>query len=64
MSMHAPALPAAQTTTLRVLEGGATRRSTSWWEKRSMVRLIVGGCPDHWWKPTAPRTGACTCDRY
>ena len=24
---------------------------------------IVGGCPDHWWKPTALRTAACTCDR-
>ena len=31
---------------------------------RAMVRSIVGGCPDHWWKPTAPRTAACTCDRF
>jgi hypothetical protein len=48
---------------LRVIEGGAAR-STSWWEKRALTREIVGGCPDHWWKPTAPRTAACTCDRF
>jgi hypothetical protein len=35
-----------------------------WWERRNMMRKVVGGCPDHWWKPTAPRTAACTCPAF
>ena len=62
--MNALAMPAAKTVTLRVIDGGATRRSATWWERRSMRRSIVGGCPDHWWKPTATRTAACTCNRF
>lgn len=49
---------------LRVIQGGAATPSMGWWEKRSLTRQIVGGCPDHWWKATAPRTAACTCDRF
>ena len=64
MTMNALAMPAATTVTLRVIDGGATPRSATWWERRSMRRSIVGGCPDHWWKPTATRTAACTCDRF
>jgi hypothetical protein len=64
MSMNALALPALTTVTLRVIEGGAKRRPPSWYERRSMMRTIVGGCPDHWWSPTARRTAACTCDRF
>lgn len=65
MSMHAPALPPATTTvTLRVLPGGIAERAATWYEKRATMRRIVGGCPDHWWKPTARRTAACTCDRF
>lgn len=64
MSMNALALPASTTVTLRVIEGGATRRPQTWYERRSMMRAIVGGCPDHWWSPTARRTAACTCDRF
>jgi hypothetical protein len=52
------------TVTLRVIEGGAGRHEPTWWERRSMQRKIVGGCPDHWWSPTARRTAACTCDRF
>jgi hypothetical protein len=53
------------TPTLRIIEGGASRRRpATWYERRSMMRGVVGGCPDHWWKPTAPRTAACTCDRF
>ena len=64
MSLNALALPAPTTVTLRVIEGGATRRPATWYERRSMMRTIVGGCPDHWWSPTARRTAACTCDRF
>ena len=64
MTMNAAAMPAATTVTLRVIQGGRAPRETAWWERRAMVRSIVGGCPDHWWKPTAPRTAACTCDRF
>ncbi len=65
MTMHALAMPAPTTTpTLRILAGGVTRAAPTWWERRSMTRQLVGGCPDHWWKPTAPRTAACTCDRF
>jgi hypothetical protein len=64
MSMNALAMPALSTHGLTVLPGGAERRSATWYEKRSMMRAIVGGCPDHWWNPTARRTAACTCDRF
>ncbi len=63
MTMNAMAMPAT-TVTLRVIEGGARRTAAGWWERRAMMRSIVGGCPDHWWKPTARRTAACTCDRF
>lgn len=62
MTLPVLATPASRTPTLTVLPGGAPR--LSWWERRSMMRTIVGGCPDHWWKPTATRTAACTCDRF
>ena len=48
------------TVTFRVLDGGARR--THQLRQRAMLRESVGGCPDHWWKPTARRTSACTCD--
>jgi hypothetical protein len=64
MTMNALAMPAATAVTLRVIQGGAPRSATPWWERRSAMRSIVGGCPDHWWKPTARRTAACTCDRF
>lgn len=60
--MNAMTLPAAPM--LRLIEGGLRRRPTPWWERRSMMRKIVGGCPDHWWSPTALRTDRCTCDRF
>ena len=59
LQADAPARPA-----LRLIAGGASRPSMAWWEKRSVMRDIVGGCPEHWWKATAPRTAACTCDRF
>ena len=63
MTMTATAAPAGMT--LRVLDGGkADRRPLTWWERRTATRSMVGGCPDHWWKPTARRTAACTCDRF
>ena len=50
---------------LRVIDGGATGRARpTWWEHRATMRMLVGGCPDHWWNPTARRTSACTCDRF
>jgi hypothetical protein len=49
---------------LRLIPGGASARPAPWWERRSLMRGLVGGCPDHWWKPTARRTAACTCDRF
>jgi len=58
------AMPAGSTPTLRVINGGRTAPTASWWERRTAMRTIVGGCPDHMWKPTAPRTAACTCDRF
>lgn len=67
MSVNALAMPSTPATSgpsLRVLDGGASRRAATWWEKRSMHRAIVGGCPDHWWTPTARATAACTCDRF
>ena len=68
MSLHAPVLPLPAATLsrprLRVVHGGAARPAATWWEKRSMRRTIVGGCPDHWWTPTARATAACTCDRF
>ena len=61
--MTMPALaPVAAGPNLRLIRGGAPR--SSWWERRAAMRTVVGGCPDHWWKPTAPRTAACTCDRF
>jgi len=62
MTMTALSAPVGATPTLKLIQGGAPR--TSWWERRTMMRDIVGGCPDHWWKPTARRTAACTCDRF
>ena len=62
MTIHAMAMPST-TPNLRVLNGGQ-RRGAGWWERRSFMRSVVGGCPDHWWKPTAKRTAACTCDRF
>lgn len=59
MTLQAMAVPAP---TLRLLDGGRTRARHST-DERGTLREIVGGCPDHWWKPTARRTGACTCDR-
>ena len=64
MTTTALALPASTTVTLRVIEGGASGRPTAWWERRAAIRSLVGGCPDHWWKATAPRTERCTCDRF
>jgi len=61
MTMNALALAAGSTVTLRVLDGGG--RAAFEQQQRTMHRDIVGGCPDHWWKPTALRTAACTCDR-
>ena len=61
MTMNALALVAGSTVTLRVLDGGG--RAAFERQQRAMQREIVGGCPDHWWKPTARRTAACTCDR-
>jgi len=63
MTMDALAQPAT-TPRLQLIDGGAGGASVAWWERRSMIRSIVGGCPDHWWKPTARRTVACTCDRF
>lgn len=61
--MTMPALAAAATTpNLKLIDGGTPR--APWWERRAMMRTIVGGCRDHWWNPTAKRTAACTCDRY
>jgi hypothetical protein len=48
-------------------ERSATRRLSNpapWWERRDLLRRLVGGCPDHWWKPTALRTVACTCPAF
>ncbi len=65
MTMNALAIPALTTPHgLTLLHGGAPRRSATWYERRAMLRKIVGGCPDHWWTPTARRTSACTCDRF
>jgi hypothetical protein len=61
MTMNALALVAGSTVTLRALDGGG--RAAFERQQRAMQREIVGGCPDHWWKPTARRTAACTCDR-
>jgi hypothetical protein len=64
MTMNALAVPAtAHGPSLRLLTGSAPRE-TAWWERRSVMRTIVGGCPDHWWNPSARRTAACTCDRF
>lgn len=64
MTSNALAATAPSTPTLRVLAGGRARPRATWWEQRAMLRQLVGGCPDHWWNPTAPRTAACTCDRF
>ena len=61
MTTNALALRTDSTVTLRVLDGGGLRERER--RHRAMRRGIVGGCPDHWWKPTAPRTSACSCDR-
>jgi hypothetical protein len=61
MTMNAPALVADSTVILRVLDGGGLAARER--QQRAMQREVVGGCPDHWWKPTARRTAACTCDR-
>lgn len=53
---------------LRVIDGGMSTGSSTdaspWWEQRAAMREVVGGCPDHWWNPTARRTARCTCDRF
>ena len=64
MTMNALAQPGLAIPRLRLLQGGAKPRPATWYEKRSMLREIVGGCRDHWWSPTARRTDACTCDRF
>jgi hypothetical protein len=61
MTTNALALLTDSTVTLRVIDGGNLRAQER--QHRAMLRTIAGGCPDHWWKPTAPRTSACTCDR-
>ncbi len=61
MTTNALALQTDSTVTLRVLDGGGRRAQEQ--RKRTMLRETVGGCPDHWWKPTALRSAACTCDR-
>ena len=60
MRSNAVATTSFSTVTLRVLDGGARRAREQ--QHRAALREIVGGCPDHWWKPTARRTAACTCD--
>jgi hypothetical protein len=60
MTTSAFALQIDSTVTLRVLDGGGLRARER--QHRALRREIVGGCPDHWWKPTALRTSACTCD--
>lgn len=62
MTTTALAVPTSTTPKLQLIHGGAPR--PPWWERRATMRAIVGGCPDHWWKPTARRTAACTCDRF
>jgi hypothetical protein len=62
MTMTVDAMTARPT--LRVIQGGAARGPAPWWERRATQRTVVGGCPDHWWKPTAARTAECTCDRF
>lgn len=64
MTVHALAATSIPTPRLRVLGGGGAPRSMPWWEQRAFMRNVVGGCPDHWWKTTARRTAACTCDRF
>lgn len=61
---NALAMPARSTPSLRLTNGGRTVQTAPWWERRAAIRQTVGGCPDHWWKPTARRTAACTCDRF
>jgi hypothetical protein len=60
MTTNALALQTDSTVTLRVLDGGGLRERER--QHRAMLREVVGGCQDHWWKPTARRTAACTCD--
>jgi hypothetical protein len=60
MTTNALALLTDSTVTLRVLDGGGVRERER--RQRAMHRTIVGGCPDHWWKPTAVRSSACSCD--
>ncbi len=57
-------MPAVRTPTLGLIHGGKPARPVAWWERHATMREIVGGCPDHWWQPTARRTGDCTCDRF
>jgi hypothetical protein len=59
MTGNAFALESPSTVTLRVLDGGRRAQEL---RQRAMLRDRVGGCPDHWWKPTARRTSSCTCD--
>ena len=59
MHLHAQDLPASAPS-LRLIAGGGARYEPD--VRRSLLRAIVGGCPDHWCKPTARRTAACTCD--
>lgn len=64
MSLPATALTIPAPRPLRIVSSTTEPAVRPWWERRSAMRAIVGGCPDHWWKPTAPRTAACTCDRF
>jgi hypothetical protein len=66
-SRPAPAAPPVPA--LRLVTDAPTRPASSasavpWWQRRAETRKTVGGCPVHWWNPTARTTAACTCDRF
>ena len=58
------AIPSLRVVTGRERHVSTAHRAPSWWERRAERREIVGGCPVHWWNPTAQTTAACTCDRF
>lgn len=60
-SRPAPALRLVTDAPVRPL---STAGPLQWWERRAETRKSVGGCPVHWWNPTARTTAACTCDRF
>lgn len=62
--MPATALTSTAMPALRVVPSTPEPAEQPWWERRAQLRAVVGGCPDHWWKPAAPRSAACTCDRF